>query len=83
MHSVFRAERGPLLPAMKIRESPVTTAAGTKLACILEYAFCLSSVHTRGTSKFSLHSSLYPAYILQIQWFLGIQAGPTVITEMV
>lgn len=80
---VLRRERGPLLPAMKSRQSPVTVAAGAELACILRDAFCLPSVHTRGASKFTLLSNPCSASVLQIPGPLGIHAGSPVLTEMV
>lgn len=78
---VLGRERGPLLPAMKSRQSPVTVAAGAELACILQEAFFLPSVHTRGASKFILRSNPCPANVLQIQGPLGIHAGSTVLRQ--
>lgn len=83
MHSVFYAERGLLLPAMKSRQSPVTVAAGAEVACILRDAFCLPSVHTCSDSKFILLSNPCSANVLQMLGPLGIHVGSTVLTEMV
>lgn len=51
-------ERGPLLPAMKSRQSPVTVAAGAEPACILQEAFF--SPFSTYTGCLKVHPALQP-----------------------